>query len=194
MKTVELSASLRHRVKKALDEKRFDHSLGVAYTCATLAFVHGGDIEQALTAGMLHDCAKCLSHEEKIRICKENNIEITPSEEASPGLLHAKTGAYLAEHEYGVTDEEILSAIRCHTTGKPAMSHQDKLLYVADYIEPNRKMLPHLDEVRKEAYRDLDRCVLMILEHTMTYLKEKTKVLDPVTQETLAYYRNALGR
>ena len=194
MKTVELSASLRHRVKKALDEKRFDHSLGVAYTCATLAFVHGGDVEQALTAGMLHDCAKCLSHEEKIRICRENHIEITPSEEASPGLLHAKAGAYLAEHEYGVTDEEILSAIRCHTTGKPAMSHLDKLLYVADYIEPNRKMLPHLDEVRKEAYRDLDQCVLMILEHTMTYLKEKAKVLDPVTQETLAYYRDNLGR
>ena len=194
MKTVELSASLKHRVKKALDEKRFDHSLGVAYTCATLAFVHGGDVEQALTAGMLHDCAKCLSHEEKIRICRENHIEITPSEEASPGLLHAKAGAYLAEHEYGVTDEEILSAIRCHTTGKPAMSHLDKLLYVADYIEPNRKMLPHLDEVRKEAYRDLDQCVLMILEHTMTYLKEKAKVLDPVTQETLAYYRDNLGR
>ena len=192
MKTVELSASLRKKVKKALDEKRFDHSLGVAYTCATLAFVHGGDIEQALTAGMLHDCAKCLSHEEKLTICKENGIEVSTSEEASPGLLHAKVGAYLAEHEYGVPDPEILSAIRCHTTGKPAMSLLDKLLYVADYIEPNRKMLPHLDEVRREAYRDLDRCVLMILEHTMTYLSEKAKVLDPVTQETLAYYREKL--
>ena len=189
MKTVALPASLRQEMKKALDEKRFDHSLGVAYTCATLVFVHGGDIGQALTAGMLHDCAKCLSHEEKTALCRENGISISPSEEASPGLLHAKAGAYLAQHKYGVTDPEILDAIRCHTTGRPAMSHLDKLLYVADYIEPNRKMLPHLDEVRREAYRDLDHCVLMILEHTMIYLKEKAKVLDPVTQETLAYYR-----
>ena len=166
MKTAELSGSLRRKMKKVLDEKRFDHSLGVAYTCATLAFVHGGDIEQTLTAGMLHDCAKCLSHEEKISICNENGIEITASEAASPGLLHAKVGAYLAEHEYGVADKDILDAIRCHTTGRPAMTHLDKLLYVADYIEPNRKMLPHLDDVRREAYRDLDRCVLMILEHT----------------------------
>lgn len=191
---MELSADLRHKIKKELDEKRFDHSLGVAYTCATLAFVHGGDIEQALTAGMLHDCAKCLSHEEKIRICKEQGIEITESEKAAPSLLHAKVGAYLAEHKYGVTDQAILDAIRCHTTGRPAMTHLDKLLYVADYIEPNRKILPQMDEVRREAYRDLDSCVLMILEHTMEYLREKAKVLDPATQETLAYYRKAAGR
>ena len=191
---MELSANLRHKIKKELDEKRFDHSLGVAYTCATLAFVHGGDIEQALTAGMLHDCAKCLSHEEKIRICKEQGIEITESEKAAPSLLHAKVGAYLAEHKYGVTDQAVLDAIRCHTTGRPAMTHLDKLLYVADYIEPNRKILPQMDEVRREAYRDLDSCVLMILEHTMTYLREKAKVLDPATQETLAYYRKEAGR
>ena len=98
MKTVELSADLRHKIRQELDEKRFDQSLGVAYTCATLAFVHGGDIQQALTAGMLHDCAKCLSHEEKLKICKENSIPVSESEAASPGLLHAKAGAYLAEH------------------------------------------------------------------------------------------------
>ena len=184
---------LREQMQQALDAKRFDHSLGVAYTCATLAFVHGGSLTQALTAGLLHDCAKCLSHEEKIRICKDNNIAISPSEEASPGLLHAKAGAFLAEHSYGVTDPEVLSAIRCHTTGKPAMLLLEKLLYVADYIEPNRKMLPHLDEVRREAYRDLDNCVLLILEHTMEYLNHKAKVLDPVTQQTLLYYRDACG-
>ena len=74
------------------------------------------------------------------------------------------------------------------------MTRLDKLLYVADYIEPNRKELPQMDEIRREAYRDLDACVLLILEHTMTYLKEKAKVLDPVTQETLLYYRKTLGK
>ena len=189
MKTLKLSETLRLAMEEALDPERFDHTLGVAYTAANLAFVHGEDIRRAMTAGMLHDCAKCVPNEEKIRLCEQYGLAVSEAEAASPSLLHAKLGAYFAEHKYDVTDPEVLQAIRWHTTGRPGMTLLEKIVFVADYIEPNRKTLPHLDEIRREAYTDLDGCVLHILEDTIGYLREKAKVQDPMTRETLAYYR-----
>ena len=189
MKTLKLSETLRHAMEEALDPERFDHTLGVAYTAANLAFVHGEDVQRALTAGMLHDCAKCVPNDEKIRLCGQYGLTVSETEAASPSLLHAKLGAYFAEHKYDVTDPDILGAIRWHTTGRPGMTLLEKIVFVADYIEPNRKTLPHLDEIRREAYTDLDGCVLHILEDTIGYLREKAKVQDPMTRETLAYYR-----
>ena len=194
MKMKRLSESLRREMEAALDAERFDHTLGVAYTAANLAFVHGCDVSAALTAGMLHDCAKCIPHAEKIRLCEAHGLSVSETEAASPGLLHAKLGAFFAEHKYGVTDAEILDAIRCHTTGRPRMTLLDKIIFVADYIEPNRKMLPQLDTLRKEAYTDLDACVLHILQYTLQYLGEKAKVQDPMTKMTYEYYRRRAAR
>ena len=77
MKTIEISQKLRKQLEKELKPDRFDHTLGVAYTAASMAFVHGADVEKALIAGYLHDCAKCMSHEEQIKICEKNNIDVT---------------------------------------------------------------------------------------------------------------------
>lgn len=194
MKTIHLTAKLRKEMQKALDDERFDHTCGVAYTAASLSFVHGCDLQKALTAGFLHDCAKNIPDEKKIKLCEKHGIEITDAEAAAPALLHAKLGAFLAEHKYGVTDAEILDAIRCHTTGRPRMTLLDKIIFVADYIEPNRKMLPQLDTLRKEAYTDLDACVLHILQYTLQYLGEKAKVQDPMTKMTYEYYRRRAAR
>ena len=103
---------IRKAMEKELDPKRYEHTLGVAYTAASLAMCYGADLNSALIAGMLHDCAKCLSNEKKISICKKHNLPINPAEEKNPFLLHAKVGSYLASKKYGVTDPDILNAIR----------------------------------------------------------------------------------
>lgn len=102
---------IRKAMEKELDPKRYEHTLGVAYTAASLAMRYGADLNSALIAGMLHDCAKCLSNEKKISICKKHDIPINPAEEKNPFLLHAKVGSYLASKKYGVTDPDILNAI-----------------------------------------------------------------------------------
>ncbi len=177
-------------LEKELDQKRFEHTKGVEYTAASLAFVYETDLEKALYAGLLHDCAKGMSDEKKLSSCEKYGLEISSVERENPGLLHAKLGAYLAEHEYEVIDEDILNAIRFHTTGRPGMSILEKIVFVADYIEPNRKILPKLDMIRKTAYTDIDTAIRIILENTLNFLGEGTKAVDPMTRRTYEYYRD----
>ncbi len=183
-------AKMQKRVKKHLDADRFQHTLGVMYTAGALAMCHGTDLEKALLAGLLHDCAKCVPPEEKIKICQMNHIFISEVEYENPGLLHAKLGAYFAEHKYDVTDPEILCAIRCHTTGRPAMSILDKIIYIADYIEPGRMELPDMADIRRLAFQDLDACICRILESSLAYLESRNIPLDPVTEKTYRYYKD----
>lgn len=179
---------MREKLQKKLSVKRFEHSLGVEYTAGTMAFMYGADYEKALIAGLLHDCAKYVPGDKKIKKCKKRGIPVTDCESRNPELLHAKLSAAYAKEKYGVTDKDILSAIACHTTGKPAMTTLDKIIYIADYIEPNRSVLPEMDIIRREAYQDLDMCLLHILHNTVHYLKKKGSVIDPLTKETYDYY------
>lgn len=182
--------SMTEKLKEKLPKKRFEHSIGVEYTAGTMAFVHGVDPEKAMIAGLLHDCAKYVSNEKKIKKCKKRQIPISEFEYQNPELLHAKLSAVYAKERYGITDEDILSAITCHTTGKPYMTALDKIIYIADYIEPNRNMLPEMDIIRKEAYQDLDQCLLHILHNCIHYLGKRGSTIDPITQQTYEYYKN----
>ncbi|MBR4513746.1 MAG: bis(5'-nucleosyl)-tetraphosphatase (symmetrical) YqeK [Lachnospiraceae bacterium] len=176
------------RLKTKISAKRFEHSLGVEYTAACMAYVHGADVEKARIAGLLHDCAKGLSQKEKLEKAKKHGLPISKYEEKNPDMLHAKLGAWYAKEKYEVDDKEILSAITWHTTGKPKMSLLDKIIFVADYIEPNRKPVPKLDEIRKLSFTDLDRAVVMILENTISYLEESGVDMDDSTKKTYDYY------
>lgn len=177
-------------MKKALKPDRYRHSVGVAYTAASLAMVHGADIRKALTAGILHDCAKNISHEEQLKLLRKHNIEVTESEKGNQGLLHAKSGMYLAESKYGIVDPEILGAIRWHTTGRPEMSLLEKIVYVADFIEPHRKPLECLPAIRRTAFENIDRAVMDIAGEVTGYLDTLSAVADPMTMETYRYYKN----
>ena len=183
---------LQKKMKKVLEEKRFQHTLGVAYTASNLAFVYGYDDKKAFIAGLLHDVAKCISHQKRLMICKKNHIEITPIEEENPVLLHAKVGAYFAKEKYGICDEEILNAIRFHTTGRPDMTLLEKIIYVADFIEPHRKKLPRLDEIRKISFEDLDMAIYMILENSLNYLEKGNAKIDTKTEETYIFYKKMI--
>ena len=177
-------------MKNELDHDRYEHTIGVMHTAACLAMRYEEDMDRALLAGLLHDCAKCIPAEEKIKMCKKNHIEIAEAEKDNPGLLHAKLGAFLAKEKYGITDESILRAIRFHTTGCPEMTLLDEIIYIADYIEAGRKPLPNLAEVRKLAFCDLDACLYRILEDSLVYLKSKGSVVDPMTEKTYLYYKS----
>ncbi len=180
---------MEKKLHKALDKERFRHTMGVMYTAASLAMAHGCDMDAALLAGLLHDCAKCIPNDKKLELCKKHHIEITDAEERSPFLLHAKLGAFWARKKYEVTDEQVLHAIAVHTTGAPGMGVLDKILYIADYIEPNRKKAPDLGTVRQMAFTDLDRTMLLILEGTLSYLEEGKGEIDLRTAETYEYFK-----
>ena len=180
--------ALRKQMEKVQDEKRYEHTLGVAFTAASLAMRYGADVKQAQVAGLLHDCAKCMTNEERLSICKKNKLEVTPVEKANPFLLHAKVGAFLAKEKYGIQDEEILSAVRCHTTGRPNMTLLEKIVFTADYIEPSRKTAPNLDEVRTMAFQNLDIALCKILSDTLNYLDTVDQEIDHMTKETYHYY------
>ena len=190
MKTLEITQKLRKELEKELKPDRYDHTLGVAYTSASLAMVHGANVDKALIAGFLHDCAKCLSHDEQLSICKKNNIEVTDVERRNHSLLHAKAGIYIASTKYEVRDPEILNAIRYHTTGRENMSLLEKIVYIADFIEPNRKPLDDMNIIRKEAFEDLDKCLAHILHNSVIYLKTIGKEIDDATMIAYEYYKD----
>lgn len=185
---------MKKRVQEHLDKVRYEHTLGVMYTAGAMAMRYQVDLEKALVAGLLHDCAKCLSSDKKIKLCEKYNITISDSERRNSGLLHAKLGAYLAYSKYDIEDQEIIDAITYHTTGRPEMTLLDKIVYIADYIEPNRNEAPNLPEVRKLAFVDIDECLYLILKDSLAYLQTKSEVIDPMTEQTYLYYKEVLKK
>ena len=180
---------LQKQMKEALSEDRYEHTIGVMYTAESLAMRYGIDMTKAAVAGLLHDCAKCIPNAQKIKMCKKNDIEISEMEAKNPSLLHAKLGAFLAEEVYGVKDPEILSAINWHTTGKPDMSMLDIIIYMADYIEPNRDKAPNLKEIRKLCFENIEEALYQVLEGTLNYLSGRPDMIDPMTKISYDFYK-----
>lgn len=179
---------IQRKLKKKLDEERYQHTLGVMYTSASLAMAYGYDLDEAQAAGLLHDCAKCIPNTKKLKLCEKKKIPVTDLESRNPYLLHTKLGAYLARKKYGVDNEDVLSAILYHTTGRPEMTVLEKIVYIADYIEPLRDKAPHLERVRRLAFQDLDECMYEILKDTLEYLEKNRGDVDQITVEAYKYY------
>ena len=185
--------TLRKQLKSKLEPMRFEHSVSVSFTCTALAMRYGYDIQKAELAGLMHDCAKRFTDSELIRKCQKHGVALTEAEIKAPAVIHAKYGAYLAENKYGIQDPEIISAIACHTTGKPDMSTLDKILYIADYIEPRRDKASNLPEMRALAFQDLDRTMYEILSGTLDYLNKKGSRVDSMTKQAFDYYQALLS-
>lgn len=183
---------MRKKLKEELDKERYQHTLGVMYTAASLAMCYGGDMEKAMYAGLLHDCAKCIPHDKKFDLCAKYGLAVTEIERENPGLLHAKLGAEVARRKYDMEDEEICHAILVHTTGCPDMNLLDKILYIADFIEPYRDAAPNLGEIRKLAFQDIDACLFRILGDSLEYIYSRNFPVDPMTEETYRYYKEQM--
>ncbi len=174
---------------KEIDGKRFLHTMGVADTAAMLAVKWGYDMDKAYIAGLLHDCGKGMSDADKIKYCDKHNLEVSFVESENPSLLHAKVGAHLAEFKYGISDSEIISAIRWHTTGCVGMKMLDEIIFAADYIEPNRNHDIELPLIRRECFENLQWAICHIYSNTLEYLKGSAKSVDPTTKEAYLFYK-----
>ena len=176
-------------MKDSISHKRYIHSIGVSDTAACLAMRYGYDIKKAHLAGLLHDCAKGLSVGDLFAAAKKSGMEISETERDNPELLHAKAGMTVAKDKYGIDDEEILGAICYHTTGKPEMTLLEKIVFIADYIEPNRTGIPSLDRIRAVAFNDIDVATAYVCRNSIQYLKRSSKLIDRITLDTYEYYK-----
>ncbi len=188
--------SLYDKMEEKLGHHRYIHSVGVAGTAVSLAMKYGENIYKAQIAGILHDCAKCYDDEELVRLCRKKEIEVTDFEEKHGFLLHAKYGAYLAENKYGIRDEDILNAIRWHTTGREGMSLLEKIVFISDYIEPTRNKAEDLSSKRYEAFNgnDIDKVLLMIMRDTIKYLNASDNSIDKTTISAYEFYEKRVRK
>ena len=175
-----------YRLKKTLDEQRFAHTLGVEKTARSMAAMFGADVEKAGLAGLLHDCAKCLPLAQMVKAAKD--VPLDPVMKESKALMHSVAGMCLAQSVYGVTDPEVLGAIRWHTTGRAGMTKLEKIIYLADVVEPTRKPYPGLEDLREACLTDLDEAMRTALRMSLAHVKEQGKTLHPDTMAALTYY------
>lgn len=178
-------AQLRPLAMSYLKHKRIPHVLGTEQEAIHLAERYGANVEKARIAALLHDCTKKLTAEEQLALCLRYGIELDDLERSALKLLHAKTGAEIAKQDFGV-DNEVYGAIRWHTTGRASMTKLEKVIYLADFIEPTRDF-PGVDRLRKVSYESLDAGLKLGLSMTVEEMKERGSPVHHATLEALAY-------
>jgi predicted HD superfamily hydrolase involved in NAD metabolism len=164
-------------VKEQLTEHRYQHTMGVVESAITLAEQYGANVKQAELAAIFHDYAKFRPKDEMKDIIETKGFP-TDLLDYNSELWHAPAGAYLVEKEAGITDKEVLDAIRYHTSGRPGMTLLEKIIYLADYIEPGRHF-PGVEEVREMAKEDLDLALLKAVQNTILFLMKKNQTVYP---------------
>ncbi len=167
--------------------KRLSHVFGVREEASRLAKRWGVDPDSAEEAGLLHDITKKLDVDGQLLLIDKYGIIISNSERENPKLLHAITGSEFARREFGVS-QDIFDAIRWHTTGRPKMSMLEKVIYLADCIEPNRSY-PGVEVLRAASYDDIDKAMCMALKMSIDVVRERGDVLHPATLEAYEWYR-----
>lgn len=180
----EFSAILKER----LTEKRYIHSLNVAESARYLAGIYGADEEKAYTAGLVHDCCKDTPAGLQLSYLLENNADMTEIEINTAKLYHAMSGKVFAQKEFGIDDEDMLNAIRYHTTGRKNMSLLEKIVFIADFISAERDY-NGVDVMREKAERSLDEAIVEGLSFTIKDLIDAGRVVHP---DTLDAYNDAV--
>ena len=181
---MELIDKIKEDLKNTLSERRYIHSLGVMEMAVELAKIFTVDEKKAELAGLLHDNAKEMTPEELLKYVDDNNIKISEVERINTKILHGKIGADIAKKKYGVS-KEIQEAIEYHTTTNPNMTTLDKIVFVADKIELNRKSATYDIEAERElAKKDLDGAVIFIINSNITSLIQKDKLINEESIQT----------
>ena len=157
-------------VKSHLSDKRWNHTVNVVSEAEKLCQMYGGDMEKCVTAAIFHDVVKELPNEELNALVRKFGFDEKYID--SPNLSHGKIAAALLKHEWGIDDEDIINAVSYHTTGRAGMSKTEKIVFIADAIEPTR-VYKGVEAIRKATYEDLDRGCLKSLTDTVEHLKEK---------------------
>ena len=174
---------IENDVKSVLSEYRFTHSSGVAKKAVELAKIYGVQEETAKKVGIAHDIAKEMTDEEMLEYVKNNNIEIDEIETVKPSLLHGKIGADIAAKKFGFT-HDMINAIKWHTTGRENMSMLEKIIYVADKIEENRKGTRFdIEKSRELSKQNIDEASLFLMNESIDYNIKKDAIIHPKTIE-----------
>jgi predicted HD superfamily hydrolase involved in NAD metabolism len=171
---------IKERLQQMISADRYTHSLGVAEAATGLAQLYGASVEKARIAGLVHDCGKSESKNILLNRVLEFGIVMDEIEQVETHLLHGPVSAELARREFGIDDEEVLSAIRHHTTGRVWMSLLEKIVYLADYIEPGR-CFPGVDELRELACQDLDTALIRAMDLTLAHVIRRGLLIHPQT-------------
>lgn len=156
-------------IKDKIGEKRFLHTLRVKDIAVELSKIYGVDEKKAEIAGFLHDVAKFKNKELLYEYVRIYNLEMTEDLKKAPQIIHAHLGSEIALKKYNIKDKDICNAIKYHTTGRAGMSSLEKIIFLADYIEPNRNF-SGVDEARKLAFKDLDKAMVFSLDNTIKFL------------------------
>ena len=180
----EFRKQLDDYIRVRLNEKRYRHTTGVIYTAVRLAERYGADVDKAETAALFHDACKNLDIEEMNMLVEQYQIGDYYIDK--PQLAHSKLAAAILKDKFGVEDEDILNAVRYHTTGRAGMSLLEKIIFVADATEPNRTY-EEAEELNKLAFSDLDQACYEVLKWTVKLVEESGRYMDPDTTEALAW-------
>ncbi len=172
--------SVKARLKENLSEKRYTHSLGVADEAVKLAERYGADTDKAYVAGLLHDYMKEFPPEKMADELKKYGVSVSEVASSAPKTLHGALGACVVREKFGIDDEEIYDAIFFHTTGKADMGILTKIIYIADYIEPNRSF-DGVERLRKLAYEDIDKAIVLGIDETILDLIKRGLAVEPNT-------------
>lgn len=183
---------IENYLQDKISAKRYQHVLGVRDTAVKLAKTYGADEEKAMIAALLHDCAKNMGDLELIQLVKENGYIPDKVEMQSPQLLHGRAAAIIGKNVMGIEDSSIFHAVTYHTTGREGMGLLEKIIYLADYIEPSRNY-PGVEVFRKESFTNLDRAMLMSLENTIKYIIDRGQLLHTNTIEARNYFLRELA-
>lgn len=188
-----VSGDVISKLKAGMKESRFKHSLGVMDTSVILARRYGADIKKAEYAGLIHDCAKDIPAQIQLKMAESFGILLDDIEKQETVLIHGPLGAEIARRSFGIEDEEILGAVRLHTTGDKNMSLLEKIVFLSDYIEPGR-CFPGVEDLRVKAFKDLDEALVSAYDSTIRYVVERQGLLHPRTVDARNYILLHMGR
>lgn len=172
--------------RRSMGDRRYQHTLNVKALAVELAEKYGADPQKAALAALLHDCAKELPKQELLRIMQENVIIADNGPIRPAPVWHGICAAILSRTQWGVADEEVLSAVACHTTGKPDMSMLDKIIFLADMTCAERDF-PGVDELRALTKQDIDRAMIAALQQTIDFVQQSGKTVDSMSRKALEY-------
>ena len=185
--TLILKEKIKNVLKDTLNSDRYDHTIRVVDEAKKLALLYGIDEEKAEIAALAHDCAKNMSYDELREICEKGNMIFTEDDLNSKPIWHAYAAAIIAKEEFNINDEEILNAIKYHTTGRKNMTALEKIIYLADYIEPGRTF-EKVQEVRVLAYdKNIDEALIRAINNTIEFLISKRSIIHKSTIEARNY-------
>ena len=175
------------QLRGMMSAHRFQHTLGVRKEAVRLAALHHLPIQRAALAGLLHDCAKGMPVPDMARVAREHQLVEDAGMLSSGAMLHGPVGAWLAQQRFGIRDEEVLSAIRSHTIGRPGMTGLELCIFVADATEENREEYPGLSQLRALAPVSLPAAALYSIRLTQAYLARTNRPFFPIVEETMRY-------